>query len=142
MIRWCIILLLVLLINTESPSKVRFVELGSQNSQNVVKDSCLMPLKIIGFLLRLEKTVFRRFRYRCGLINAYPMQSHNRWYIYASFMPYASFITTRREHYYFIYGDVQASISCTRHIVIEFKAHNPKELQWRTVQFCIITWLM
>ena len=57
-------------------------------------------------------------------------------------MPYVSFITTRREHYCFIYGDVQASSSCTRHIVIEFKAHNPKELQWRTVQFCFITWLM
>ena len=57
-------------------------------------------------------------------------------------MPYVFFITTRREHYCFIYGDVQASINCTRHIVIEFKAHNPKELQWRTVQFCIITWLM
>ena len=142
MIRWSIIVLLVLLINTESPSKVRFVEFRLSKILKRLSKIPPLPLKIIGFLLRLEKTVFRRFWYRCGLINAYPMQSHNRWYIYTSFMPYASFITTRREHYCFIYGDVQASISCTRHIVIEFKAHNPKELQWRTVQFCIITWLM
>ena len=32
-----------------------------ENSQMVVKDSCLMHLKIIDFPLRLEKTVFRRF---------------------------------------------------------------------------------
>ena len=69
----------------------------------------------------------------------YPMQSHNSWYIYTGFIPNVSSIDASREHYFFIYGDFQASNSFTRHMVIEFKAHVPRECQWRTVQFCIIS---
>ena len=69
----------------------------------------------------------------------YPMQSHNSWYIYTGFIPNVSSIDASREHYFFIYGDFQASNSFTRHMVIEFKAHVPCECQRRTVQFCIIS---